>query len=76
MVFALIFAWAVKAALIEPFAIACLLQVFFRTTAGQTPDPEWDARISGVSKKFTELKDKAGQWMGGRTAPRGMDPAR
>jgi hypothetical protein len=76
VVFALIFAWAVKAALIEPFAIACLLQVYFRTTAGQRPDPEWDARISGVSKKFTELKDKAGQWMGGRAAPRGMDPAR
>jgi hypothetical protein len=77
VVFALIFAWAVKAALIEPFAIACLLQVFFRTTAGQRPDPEWDARISVVSKKFTELKDKAGQWMGGgRAAQPGVDAAR
>jgi len=75
-VFALIFAWAVKAALIEPFAIACMMQVFFRTTAGQLPDPEWDARISGVSRKFTELKDKAGQWMGGRAAAPGMDVAR
>ena len=64
-VFALIFAWAVKAALIEPFAIACLMQVFFRTTAGQRPDPEWDARITGVSRKFAELKDKALQWAGG-----------
>jgi hypothetical protein len=75
VVFALIFAWAVKAALIEPFAIACMLQVFFRTTQGQTPDPEWDARISGVSRKFTELKDKAGQWVGGRSAA-GMNVAR
>lgn len=70
-VFALIFAWAVKAALIEPFAIACMMQVYFRTTAGQTPDPEWDARISGVSRKFTELKDRAAQWMGGRGATGG-----
>ena len=75
-VFALIFAWAVKAALIEPFAIACMMQVFFRTTAGQLPDPEWDARISGVSRKFSELKDKAVQWMGGRSVVPGMDVAR
>ena len=65
-VFALIFAWAVKAALIEPFAIACMMQVYFRTTAGQSPNPEWDARISGVSRKFVELKDKATRWMDGR----------
>jgi len=76
VVFALIFAWAVKAALIEPFAIACMMQVFFRTTAGQTPDPEWDARISGVSRKFNELKDRAVQWMGGAHPARGMGQAR
>lgn len=67
-VFALVFAWAVKAALIEPFAIACMMQVYFKATAGQSPDPEWDARISGVSKKFVELKDRAARWMGGRAA--------
>lgn len=76
LVFALIFAWAVKAALIEPFAIACMMQVFFRTTAGQRPDPEWDARIAGVSRKFTELKDKAVQWAGGGAAARGMSASR
>lgn len=67
-VFALIFAWAVKAALIEPFAIACMMQVFFRTIEGQSPDPAWDQRLSDASRKFRELKDKAAQWMGGRTA--------
>lgn len=76
LVFALIFAWAVKAALIEPFAIACMMQVFFRTTAGQRPDPEWDARIAGVSRKFTDLKDKAVQWAGGGAAARGMSASR
>lgn len=76
VVFALIFAWAVKAALIEPFAIACMMQVFFRTTAGQAPDPEWEARISGVSRKFNDLKDKAVRWGGGGTAASGMDVAR
>jgi hypothetical protein len=76
LVFALIFAWAVKAALIEPFAIACMMQVFFRTTAGQRPDPEWDSRIAGVSRKFSELKDKAVQWAGGGAAGRGMSASR
>src|SRR5690606_16936368 len=33
-VFALLFAWSVKAALLEPFAIACLMQVYFRTIEG------------------------------------------
>lgn len=63
-VFAILFAWAVKVALIEPFAIACMMDVYFRQTEGQSPDPQWDARISGVSKKFVELKDRAARWAG------------
>lgn len=70
-VFAIIFAWAVKAALIEPFAIACLMQAYFRTIEGQTPDPEWDARIGSVSRKFNEIKDRAARWVGGAGAPGG-----
>jgi hypothetical protein len=66
-VFALIFAWAVKAALIEPFAIACMMQVFFRTIEGQSPDPAWDQRLSDASRKFSKIKERAAQWMGGRT---------
>lgn len=61
-VFALIFAWAVKAALIEPFAIACMMDVYFRTIEGQSPDPQWDARLSGMSKKFNAIKDRATDW--------------
>ncbi len=59
IVFALIFAWSVKAALIEPFAVACMLQAFFRVSGGQRPDPVWEARISGVSRKFEELQARA-----------------
>lgn len=58
-IFALIFAWSVKAALLEPFAIACLMQVYFRTIEGQTPDPEWEAKLEQMSAKFRELKAKA-----------------
>lgn len=58
-VLAIVFAWAVKAALIEPFAIAALMQVYFRTIEGQAPNPEWDRKLSDASKHFRELKDKA-----------------
>lgn len=58
-VFALLFAWSVKAALLEPFAITCLMQVFFQTVEGQQPDPEWDARLEQMSAKFRKLKARA-----------------
>jgi hypothetical protein len=74
-IFALIFAWAVKAALIEPFAIACLMQAYFQTITGQSPDPAWDQRIASVSRKFNTLKEKAAQWVGGRGSAGGYSPS-
>ncbi len=69
-VFAILFAWAFKAALIEPFAIACMLQAYFQTIEGQSPDPAWEARLSELSGKFNELKAKSLGWAGGgRAAP-------
>jgi hypothetical protein len=65
-VFAILFAWAAKVALIEPFAIACLLQAFFKVTEGQEPKPEWSAKLDGASKKFGKLVDKAKGWTGGK----------
>lgn len=64
VVFALVFAWAIKAAVIEPFAIACLLQAYFQAIEGQTPDAEWESRLDGVSRKFSQMKDKAAAWVG------------
>ena len=64
-VLAIVFAWAFKAAFIEPFAIACLMQVYFKAIAGQVPDPDWDARLAEASSKFRELKDKALASFGG-----------
>ena len=58
-VVAFIFAWSLKAALIEPVAIYALMQVYFTATDGQTPDAEWQGRLEGASKHFRELKEKA-----------------
>ncbi|MCA0432106.1 MAG: hypothetical protein LCH46_02485 [Proteobacteria bacterium] len=63
---AIIFAWAFRSALIEPFSIMCLMQVYFATIEGQRPDPEWDRRLTEVSDKFRSLGDKARDMFGGR----------
>jgi len=63
MVFALLFAWAIKAALIEPFAIACLLTAYFKAIEGQEPNPEWEERLDGASKQFRAMAKKATDWV-------------
>ena len=67
-VIALVFAWAFKAAVLEPFAIAALMSVYFKTIEGQVPDPAWDAKLAGASSKFREIKEKAVNAFGGRPA--------
>ncbi|MGX5840724.1 hypothetical protein ACWGTI_08390 [Mesorhizobium sp. ArgA1] len=64
-VLAILLAWAFKAAFIEPFAIACLMQLYFKTIEGQVPNAEWDRRLVEASSKFKELKDKALASFGG-----------
>lgn len=67
-VVALLLAWSFKAAIIEPFAICALMQVFFQRIEGQAPDPEWDRKLANASGKFRELADKAREGLGGRPA--------
>jgi hypothetical protein len=69
-VIAFLFAWALKKAVMEPIAIASLMQVYFATIAGQTPDREWRQRLEECSGKFREMGRKAADWLGGKTAPR------
>ena len=56
---AFIFALAFKAALLDPLAMTCLMQVYFKVTEGKVPSPVWDQKIAAVSEKFRELKEKA-----------------
>lgn len=67
-VFAILLAWSFKAALMEPFAICALMQVYFKRIEGQVPDPEWDRKLAGASDKFRDLTDKAKTAFGGRPA--------
>jgi hypothetical protein len=56
---AVIAALSLKAALIDPFATVALIQVYDKITAGQTPNPEWSAKLEGMSAKFRELTQRA-----------------
>jgi hypothetical protein len=56
---AIVLAWAFKAALLEPFAIAALMDVYFDLIEDQVPNPEWDGKLADASSKFREIKDKA-----------------
>lgn len=62
LIIAAVVAWAAKQAVIEPFGMAALMQVFFKVTEGQSPEPEWDARLDQASAKFRELKARAASW--------------
>lgn len=66
-VIAVVFAWGVKQAVIEPFAMTALMQVFFTVTEGQEPDPEWENRLESASDKFGELKTRASEWVSTKT---------
>ena len=68
LIIALVFSWGIKQAVIEPFAMTALMQVFFKVTAGQQPNPEWEAKLEGASDKFREMKDKAADFVA-PTAP-------
>jgi hypothetical protein len=62
LIVAVILAWGIKQAVIEPIGMTALMQVFFKVTEGQQPNPEWDAKLGTVSKKFGTFRDKALAW--------------
>jgi hypothetical protein len=66
---AVVFAWALRAALLEPFCVAALMQVYFRAIEGQKPDAEWDRRLTDASRHFRELTDKAADAFRARRTP-------
>jgi hypothetical protein len=68
LIIAVVFAWGIKQAVIEPVGMTALMQVFFKVTEGQQPNPEWEGKLDNVSSKFSELKEKAADWGGGSSA--------
>lgn len=59
IVLAIVFAVCLKAAILEPFAVVSLMQVYFAATEGQEPREDWRAHLDQASDKFRELGEKA-----------------
>lgn len=72
VIIAMVFAWGVKQAIIEPFGMTALMQVFFKVTEGQQADPEWEAKLDRLSGKFRQLKEKATDWGDVEESPAGL----
>ncbi len=62
LIIAVVMAWGIKQAVIEPIGMTALMQVFFKVTEGQQANPEWEGKLDGASKKFSQFKDKARDW--------------
>ncbi|MCC6949578.1 MAG: hypothetical protein IT539_17615 [Bradyrhizobiaceae bacterium] len=63
---AAIFAWSVKQALLDPAAVASMLQVWFRAIDSARPDTDWESELTRASAHFREIKARAA------AAPQGM----
>ena len=59
LIFALLTSIALQKALIDPFCIAALMQVYFARTEGRIPDPEWEARLDALSAPFRDMASRA-----------------
>ncbi|MEO8804143.1 MAG: hypothetical protein ABI304_02050 [Rudaea sp.] len=46
---AVIAALSMKVGLVDPFATVALIQVYDTLTSGQTPNPEWIAKLESMS---------------------------
>jgi hypothetical protein len=67
-VLVVIAAWMVKLAVADAWSLAATLLAYHRTTLEMTADPEWVARLEGMSDKFKELGRKAKEAVETRTA--------
>lgn len=60
----LLFAWLVKVAVGDAFAMTAIIAAYQRETADKTPDPAMVERLNGLSDKFREIMRRAGDAVG------------
>ncbi|MBI3019169.1 MAG: hypothetical protein HYY61_04685, partial [Deltaproteobacteria bacterium] len=59
---ALIVSLMFRGVLVESFVMPTMISAYYHAIQGQVPNPEWDAKLSQVSNKFAEMKNKALNW--------------
>jgi hypothetical protein len=65
-VFVVVAAWMIKLAVADALSLAATLVAYHRGTEGMVPNPEWKAKLEGVSDRFRELGRKANEVAGDR----------
>ena len=65
---AVLFAANARSAFLEPLFLIMVMTTFHVSVENQTINHEWDARLTSLSGKFKELKDKAAAWVSGKPA--------
>lgn len=60
----LLFAWLVKVAVGDAFAMTAIIATYQRETADKTPDPAMVERLNSISDKFREIGQRAGEALG------------
>ena len=68
-VFVVVGAWMIKLAVADAFSLAATLIAYHRGTEGMVPNPEWKAKLEGVSDRFKELGQKAVEGVERRAGP-------
>ncbi|MEM9951293.1 MAG: hypothetical protein AAF846_06830 [Chloroflexota bacterium] len=63
LIFLLLFAWVIKVAVGDAFAVAAIISTYHRETVGKTPDPQMAAHLDQISDKFGDLKRRAQEAM-------------
>ncbi len=63
------FAWLMKVAVGDAFAMTAIIAAYHRETAGLTPNPEVAAKLDAASDKFKEITQKAGEAVGFNRKP-------
>jgi hypothetical protein len=56
---AAIFAWSIRQALVEPLAVASMLQAYVNLAESGAPDTDWDTALTHASDHFREIKMRA-----------------
>jgi hypothetical protein len=76
LVIAALFASNVRQAFLKPVFLIMVMTKFHVVVRNQTINLEWDQRLSALSGKFREIKDKAGAgWSPAPPVPGSMPPA-
>ncbi len=71
LVIAALFASNIRGAFLKPLFLIMVMTKFHHAVRGQAINAEWDAKLTGMSGKFTKIKESAASWGSGTSREAG-----